>query len=527
MKQRQQTQPGWNIADSPTQVWYPVQKPAPKQRRWGLTLLILLLFLLVGILGTAGLGLFLYSESDRIVPGVEVAGVELGGQTTAEAIATLENQWRQQTIVLQSSSSDQSWQVSAAELGISLNAAATAQQAHLQGRSVNSIETLLRSGGRLDVRPVWEFNPAVAEAYFQWLAPAVAVEAVDAGVQIVDGRAQVTPPINGQQLDIAATMNNLRPGPISVLTNGQMALITTPIAPAITDTSAVAEAANQLLATSLTIHAFDPVTGETTNGVVTPNMWSSWLALEILDATNGQFDWTVDDLTLQAFLADQATAFGPERYLDLAQASEAVTQAIKSQQTDVYVRVFHHERQHVVQAGETLSSIGRSYGIPYPWLQQANPELAGGLFVGQIVRVPSPDALLPLPVVQNKRIIVSITQQRVWVYENGTVKWEWEASTGIDDSPTSPGVFQIQSHEENAYAGNWDLWMPSFMGVYRPVPTSDFMNGFHGFPTRNGSQLLWTSSLGQKVTYGCILLSSDNAQTLYNWALLWKFSHSI
>ena len=92
------------------------------------------------------------------------------------------------------------------------------------------------------------------------------------------------------------------------------------------------------------------------------------------------------------------------------------------------------------------------------------------------------------------------------------------ASTGIADSPTSPGVFQVQTHEENAYAGNWDLWMPSFMGIYRPVPTSEFMNGFHGFPTRGGSQLLWTGNLGQSVTYGCILISSDNAQALYNWA---------
>jgi lipoprotein-anchoring transpeptidase ErfK/SrfK len=56
------------------------------------------------------------------------------------------------------------------------------------------------------------------------------------------------------------------------------------------------------------------------------------------------------------------------------------------------------------------------------------------------------------------------------------------------------------------------------MGIYRPVPTSEFMNGFHGFPTRGGSQLLWTGSLGRPVTYGCILISSENAQTLYNWA---------
>ncbi len=106
----------------------------------------------------------------------------------------------------------------------------------------------------------------------------------------------------------------------------------------------------------------------------------------------------------------------------------------------------------------------------------------------------------------------------MWAYENGATKWEWVISTGISDSPTWPGIFQIQTHDGTAYAGNWNLWMPSFMGVYRPVPTSEFMNGFHGFPSRNGSQILWTSNLGAPITYGCILLSSTNAELLYDWA---------
>jgi lipoprotein-anchoring transpeptidase ErfK/SrfK len=156
--------------------------------------------------------------------------------------------------------------------------------------------------------------------------------------------------------------------------------------------------------------------------------------------------------------------------------------------------------------------------MPYPWIQQANPGVSDGLFVGQTLTIPSPDELLPLPVVANKRIVVSISQQRMWAYENGTLVWDWPTSTGIDESPTSPGVFQIQTHETNAYAGNWNLWMPYFMGIYRPVPTSDFMNGFHGFPTRDGQNLLWTSSLGHQVTYGCLLVSTDNARLLYDWA---------
>jgi lipoprotein-anchoring transpeptidase ErfK/SrfK len=60
--------------------------------------------------------------------------------------------------------------------------------------------------------------------------------------------------------------------------------------------------------------------------------------------------------------------------------------------------------------------------------------------------------------------------------------------------------------------------MPHFIGIYRPVPSSSFMNGFHGFPTRDGYNLLWVNDLGRPATYGCILVSSENAISLFDWA---------
>jgi lipoprotein-anchoring transpeptidase ErfK/SrfK len=32
------------------------------------------------------------------------------------------------------------------------------------------------------------------------------------------------------------------------------------------------------------------------------------------------------------------------------------------------------------------------------------------------------------------------------------------------------------------------------------------------------SQRLWAGYLGQRVSFGCVILSTQNAQTLYNWA---------
>jgi lipoprotein-anchoring transpeptidase ErfK/SrfK len=150
-------------------------------------------------------------------------------------------------------------------------------------------------------------------------------------------------------------------------------------------------------------------------------------------------------------------------------------------------------------------------------VQQANGGIEN-VSIGQQIVIPSPDNFLYFDPVPDKRVEVSISQQRVRVYENGALKWDWGASTGINSSPTWPGLYQIISHVPNAYAANWNLWMPNFLGVYQPIPGSEFTNGFHGFPTRGGGQILWENSIGTRVTYGCILLSNTNSKLLYDWA---------
>jgi len=257
---------------------------------------------------------------------------------------------------------------------------------------------------------------------------------------------------------------------------------------------------------------------ESVTWTLAPEIWSQWLMLKKVDVETEQVDWTLNAEAARTYLTSQVQSLGPDRRLEWPVVIPAIAAAIAGQQTTLQVQIYHLASQHAVLAGETFASIGRALGIPYPWIQQANPGVDDALSVGQLLTIPSPDELLPLPVIENKRIVVSISQQRMWVYENGGLRWEWPASTGIDSSPTSPGIFQIQSHETNAYAANWDLWMPYFMGIYRPVPTSSFMNGFHGFPTRDGANILWTSSLGHQVTYGCILISTENAIRLYDWA---------
>jgi LysM repeat protein len=304
-----------------------------------------------------------------------------------------------------------------------------------------------------------------------------------------------------------------------VIEEGRLQLVMREIQPELVDLSGPVTEANHLLAQPVAIRAYDPITNETLTWEIDADVWSTWLSLDVQTGDGAaRLNWSLDQSQARAYLTEQAGGLGPERYLDLDAAVAAMTAALTSGDWPVRLSIRHQPQQHTVRPGETLSSIGYDYGIPYPWIAQANPNLGDRLAPGQTITIPSPNELLPLPAVENKRLVVSLSEQKMWAYENGTVKWEWPVSTGIASSPTAPGLFQVQSHEPNAYAANWNLWMPNFIGIYRPVPTSDFMNGFHGFPTRNGSTLLWTDDLGRRVTYGCILISSDNAAKLYDWA---------
>ncbi len=512
-------QPAPPTTNDSNTLWFPVPKHKT-QRRQLLSVKSLLLGLSIammfGLMMAVVGGAVLFYNSPLLFPGVTVLDMNLGTQTKAAASTALQTNWQQQVIRL--TAIDAVWEAAPSDLGMTLDVPATIDRAYAQGRSLDSWQQFIANGGVVPVQPVWQIDMAVAGAFLQAKADELTVPAQDAHIEIENGRVLTIPAVPGQIMDVTATSTWLSQNGAQVVENGRLDLITLPVAPTITDVSAIAEQATALLTTSVSVKAYDPVTDEAFTWVVSPAVWGEWLTLDIDPVNQTQFDWTLDADTARTFLDERTAALGGSRFLDAEGAVTAVSNAIQTNQTDINLRLFHHDRQHTVQAGETISSIGRDYGIPYPWIQDANPTVGDALTVGQTIIVPSPDVMLPLPVVENKRIVVSISQQKAWVYENGTVKWEWPVSTGIDASPTAPGIFQIQSHEPNAYAGNWNLWMPNFMGIYRPVPSSDFMNGFHGFPTRDGANLLWTNNLGTKVTYGCILLSNDNVAQLYNWA---------
>jgi lipoprotein-anchoring transpeptidase ErfK/SrfK len=492
----------------------PMPKPRfSKRQRWAWTLSVggglfaVLMF---------ALSLILLLNSDLIMPGVRMLDVAIGGRSRARAADLLQQDWQQRTVALYANGPVPS--VPLLALGVTLDDEAVVHSAYERGRSPDRIGALLKGKGRIDVPPIVQVDTALAEANLIALAPRFYVSPTDARLRVADRRVEAIQAVAGRTLDVGATVVWLERNALHAVLEGGFRPVFAPVQPEIPDLSDIVAQANAWLSSPFFIHAYDPISDETVDWAIEPTVWGTWLSLRVDPEDARQLALQVDAGGSRAFLATQVETLGGDRYLDLDSAIHAIEEAIAVRGPYARVRVYHRERRHVVQFGETMASIARDYGMPYPWVQQKNPGLGDALQPGQALTIPSPDVLLPLPIVENKRIVISISQQRMWAFEGGAVRWVWTISTGIPSSPTSPGVFQIQSHEPNAYAASWDLWMPHFMGIYRPVPTSNFMNGFHGFPTRDGSNLLWTGNLGYPVTYGCILVSTGNAAALYEWA---------
>ena len=459
--------------------------------------------------------IFYWSNQGLTLPTMQVLNMSIGGRRQAQVEAILQQSWQTQRVVLHTDTD--SVLTDPATLGIDFDLSATAVAATEQTTQATLTSLIAFWQGCHCVQPQWRLDNEKMEAYLREIEPQLTTPAVNAGVLFQDGRLHATPAVAGTAIDIAKTIAYLQAHGSLVVENGLLPVALRAAEPTVLSTADWVAQENGRLDTTLTLPLFDPIKGTNNEVSISPEHWNLWLTL------NGQDEpeWQIEESALSQFTAEQIT-FEDHRYIDSAEAGVMLTAVLQAHLlgetiSPTPLRIYHGPQVHEVQSGDTFARIGRVYGVPYPWLQQANPDVTD-LAIGQLITVPSIDAFLPLPVIRHKRLVVSIAEQTMWAYEDDALIWEWTISTGIDSSPTWPGVYQVRSHEENAYAGNWDLWMPNFMGIYQPVPTSEFMNGFHGFPTRGGSNLLWTNSLGTQVTYGCVLVGNEQMTQLYTWA---------
>jgi lipoprotein-anchoring transpeptidase ErfK/SrfK len=457
---------------------------------------------------------------DLILPRVQVGNTVLGGQNVYNAAVRLNRVWNMENQVLVGvlvGGEIRTWQLRPGDIGLTVDPVETARRAYQLGRGQHGVIGFDRMASSLfissEVTPAVQFDPAAARAGLDALSAQVSQPPQDATLRLEGNRAIAVPASPGRMLDIEAALAALAADPLGILNNGYLAVNLKPVEPRITDVSAATAEAKRLLSTPVTITGYDPIRDESLSWTVPIETIQLWLVIESGEDGPRVF---VDESKVAAYLSDLSDSLGPERYVDVAQYRAPLNQAVRDG-SSLAVLVGHPPTTYVVQSGETLTAIGWKVGIPYWKIIEANPGIdIDNLWAGLELTIPSKDEMLPLPVVPGKRVIISIGEQRLRVYEDGELLSEHVISTGIDRSPTQPGIFQVQTHEISAYASVWDLTMPHFLGIYEAWP--GFMNGIHGLPTLSNGTRLWGSILGRPASYGCIIMDLEAAEFLYTWA---------
>jgi lipoprotein-anchoring transpeptidase ErfK/SrfK len=482
--------------------------------------------------------------ANRIFLGLDVHDVNLGGLTIDEAAAALTAQFPPPALLpLRMRDGERTWDRTWADAGIHLDPAMTARLAYQVGRDgpiveqwITRLQSLI-SGHSLPPVVVLP-DPAEARIALGALNQEMAIPPVNATLYIQPDAVIPVPGKAGQELDIDAIIASL-PYAVGVGREGLvMELLTRPVDPPIPDPGAAQAQAEMLLAQPFKLVTDDPLTDFEGTWSVEREILADWLMAQPIvavdpiqsdgseetnpggpDQNSARLVLTVREEAVHAYLDNLGGQLTDKVAINVDKTIPAIRAAVEVGQVWAEVVLIHQAHTYTVQPGDTLMSVAHAHGFPGWRLSEANPHIEPGeLWPDQQIVIPSVDVLFPLPVITERRIVVDISEQHLDAYEGDTLVYSFKASTGIASSPTIPGVFQILSKEDEAYASSWDLWMPHFMGIYRTGP--DFTNGIHGLPTLSNGTRLWEGYLGSPISYGCIVIGLNEAAQLYEWTEL-------
>jgi len=105
-----------------------------------------------------------------------------------------------------------------------------------------------------------------------------------------------------------------------------------------------------------------------------------------------------------------------------------------------------------------------------------------------------------------KLILVDLSEQRLYAYENGYRVNTFLVSTGIPGMDTHIGTFHIyQKQYSKLYSGPW-FYLPNTLYNMR-YDGPRFLHGAY-----------WHHNFGHPMSHGCVNIAYPNAEWLYNWA---------
>lgn len=217
---------------------------------------------------------------------------------------------------------------------------------------------------------------------------------------------------------------------------------------------------------------------------------------------------------LQIWTSDISVAVEEVPETDLA--IEAAVEASEAAVEDVV---------HIVAPGEYLSQIGQRYGVPWTAIAEANSLTnTNNITAGTALVIPGADASvnngnvvssvstiaqnLPDPGAHwgyGREIVVDISSQMTYAYEDGNLVFSALVSTGLPATPTVQGEYAIWHKTPGQTMSGPGYYLPNVQWVmyfYQGY-------GFHG--------TYWHNNFGNPMSHGCVNMTNEDAQWLFNF----------
>lgn len=443
---------------APVAQWAP---SAPRaRRRWPW-------IVVPAVIAVAGL---VTASTALIAPGVYAADISIGGLTEDGAVRAINQKLAATTIQLETA--DGVVEVTGADLGATIDARALAVAA----RDTSPLWNVSAWGGTsLDGKVV--LDEAQALAVLREAVPSAFLDPVDASVSFDGTKYTVTPAQGGTGISVPAIRDALQ----SALDTGSTTFDATPSEVDARVTTAEAEAAAATLNGAITDAGF--YVGEERLVPVDAKTVASWIT------------FTIDDDGAAVISVDQA---GIDKLVP--GLAKKVDRAVKDTIEYVDRQGNHLEDGAVGVAGRKLDAKADIAG-----------DFAAALAAG------NGKFQLPVTVVDAKvkqvvkRIEVSLSEQRVYVYEGDTIIRTFVVSTGLPGTATTPGEWRINSHiviQDMGCVDGYDY-------CTKDVPWVMYFNGDEGF---HGTW--WHNNFGTPMSHGCVNMTIAEAKWLWDWTPL-------
>ncbi len=320
----------------------------------------------------------------RVYPNVSVGGVDLSGVRRTEAATRLASALdfpHQGQITL--SYGERTWTLTPAQLGLRLDAEASADAAYGFGRSLWPWQSVAEKAevlrGGADLAPRLVFDGDIANATLLQLAQELNQPTVEAVLSINGLDVQVSPGQVGLTLDIAST-SNLLASQLLRMENTEVPLVVVEQPPRILDVSAQAEIARSILSQEVRIVPGGDYEGNPAGWSFTPEELAGMLKIERVDYEDGaRYQIGLDNQSIGAFVASLApeVAEDPQnarfifndetRQLDLLQA------ATIGRRLQIEASV-EHINQQLAEGAHTIE-LQYDYGNPEVTSEATAPEL--------------------------------------------------------------------------------------------------------------------------------------------------------